>query len=356
MSTCSYCLKIRNLFLPIVLSLILLSGLYGVISITPVTAHATSVSIPNISKLNIVAVALSDLTITKVATPDTAIPGDTITYTIVFSNGGPDVATSVILTDSIPVNVSVASIISSGVAITQTSPGYVWAVQDLALGEGGMITITGQITDSIAITSTINNSVEITTLVDGDSSNNTSDVDVTVTPTGNCYATPDDGTTVYQHSTALAVADAGDGGTVKVAGYCAGVDSEQVLDLNNNITILGAYTHSDWSTAQPGTHVTTLDAVQGGRVVNLGGGITVTLESLTLTGGQITGNGAGINNPSGSTVILSNTIVTTNTATSNGGGIYNTSSGSVMTLINSAVSNNTASSDGGGFIYQIVAP
>lgn len=183
--------------------------------------------------------------------------------------------------------------------------------------------------------------------------NNSSNVNLTVSPVGNCYATPDNGTTVYQNPTALAlrkaIAAAGVNGTVKVAGYCAGVDGGQVLDLNQNITILGAYTTSNWSTAQPGLHVTTLDALQSGRVINVNSAVNVNLENLTLTGGQTTGNGGGISNPSGGTVALSNTIVSSNMALSNGGGIYNTTSSS-MVMTNTTVSSNTA--DNGGGIYN----
>ncbi|MCP4539683.1 MAG: DUF11 domain-containing protein, partial [Chloroflexi bacterium] len=301
----------------------------------------------------------ADVSLSKAVTPTTASPGDIITYTLAFSNSGSYTATGVIITDSVPVSVSVTSIMSDGVAITQTSPGYVWAVQDLAPSEGGVITITGQITDSIYITSTINNSVEITTTsVDSDTNNNTSNVDVTVSPTGNCYATPDNGSTVYQHSTALAVrlavADAAAGGTVKVAGYCAGVNDDagdkEVVGLDKNLTIIGAYTNTDWSTSQPGLYTTTLDAVQGGRVIEIIGGVNVWLESLTLTGGQSGSDGGGIHNSTGAQVVLTNTIVSNNTAlagTGRGGGIYNANGGSIVTLINSTVSSNTADFGGG---------
>ncbi len=304
---------------------------------------------------------LPDLSLVKNVSPATVAAGGTLTYTLTFSNAGNGAASGVVITDYLPISVSVSSVISSGdVVITRTfssQTAEVFETSAVSAGQGGIITITAQITDSIYITSTINNSVEITTTsVDSDTSNNTSNVDVTVSPIGNCYATPDDGATVYRSSTALAVrlavADAAADGTVKVAGYCAGVNDDasakEVVGLDKNLTIIGAFTATDWSTAQPGTYVTTLDAVQGGRVITINGSIKVKLENLTLTGGQISDGGAGIYNPSGGSVILSNTLVSSNTAT-NGGGIYNTTGGR-LDMINSTVSSNTSSVDAGGIM------
>ena len=52
-----------------------------------------------------------------------------------------------IITDIVPVSITNVSVMSSGVAIADTgvNPGYVWAVEDLSPNEGGLITITGQI-------------------------------------------------------------------------------------------------------------------------------------------------------------------------------------------------------------------
>ncbi len=315
--------------------------------------------------------------------------GETITYTLTFTNSGDSTARGVVITDIVPLSVTNTTVASSGVTINPLSAGsisYTWQVQDLGPHEGGVITISGQIEANISLTTTFTNTAEITTTsVDSDTSNNIDKGVVTVVPSGNCYATPDDGNTVYQHNTALAVrqavADASNNGTVKVAGYCAGVNDDtsdkEVVDLNKNLTIRGAYTTSNWSTAQPGVYTTTLDAVQGGRVIKITGWVNVLLENLTLTGGQISSSGGGVYNPDGGRVALSNTIVSSNTATNNGGGIYNTNSGnivmtntivssntayygggianenngSVVTLINTIVSSNTASFSGGG-IYN----
>jgi len=54
-----------------------------------------------------------DLDIVKTVDPAVAIPGQIITYTLTFSNIGPIMATGVIITDVVPVSVTVQSVISS---------------------------------------------------------------------------------------------------------------------------------------------------------------------------------------------------------------------------------------------------
>lgn len=74
-----------------------------------------------------------DLAIIKTVTPTIAAPGQAITYTLAFSNTGTGLATGVVITDIVPVSITVGSVISSGVAIIDTgaSPPYVWNVEDL---------------------------------------------------------------------------------------------------------------------------------------------------------------------------------------------------------------------------------
>ncbi|MGC9396590.1 MAG: hypothetical protein ACP5J4_17230 [Anaerolineae bacterium] len=95
--------------------------------------------------------AVPDLRLTKTVTPTLAEPGDAVTYTLTFSNAGPGTATGVVITDHIPVSVTVGTVISSGVHITDTgatSP-YVWQVADLGANDGGVITLTGTLNDPL---------------------------------------------------------------------------------------------------------------------------------------------------------------------------------------------------------------
>jgi hypothetical protein len=83
----------------------------------------------------------------------------------------------------VPFSVAVTGVFSSVVAITDTgsSPGYVWQVQDLAPGEGGMITITGVLGDALPDGRTFTNTATITTTTtDSEPGNNHSSAGVTV--------------------------------------------------------------------------------------------------------------------------------------------------------------------------------
>jgi len=43
-----------------------------------------------------------------------------LTYTLAFSNSGPGAASGVVITDSVPISVSVSAVVSSGVRITNS--------------------------------------------------------------------------------------------------------------------------------------------------------------------------------------------------------------------------------------------
>ena len=127
------------------------------------------------------------------------------------------------------------------------------------------------------------------------------------------------------------------GDTLFVKGTCTGV-----TDVTKSLTITGQ--------SNGGQKTATLN---GG---NLGGastgvltvepGVTVTLNSLTITNGN-SGSGGGIINDQG-TVILNGSTITGNTGC-DGGGVYNYRG--ALTLNDSTITDNTAC-DGGG-IYNI---
>ncbi len=122
-----------------------------------------------------------DLQIAKAVTPTiNVLPGQIITYTLTFTNAGPDTVSGVIITDIIPISVTNSSVISSGVVITQTASGYVWNVQDLVQNKRGIITITGQISNPLATGMFTNTAIITATSGDSNTTNNSSSVGVTV--------------------------------------------------------------------------------------------------------------------------------------------------------------------------------
>jgi predicted outer membrane repeat protein len=97
--------------------------------------------------------------------------------------------------------------------------------------------------------------------------------------------------------------------------------------------------------------------VQGGadiRIFTIDTGASVTINDLTMTGGDCSGggcstigfNGGGIYN--NGTLTLTRSTLSSNKA-QGGGGIFN---GGTLTLIHSTVSGNSATTDGGGAIYN----
>ena len=88
-----------------------------------------------------------------------------------------------------------------------------------------------------------------------------------------------DGATDFSSVDAQALRDAlaavVPGGTVKVAGTCAGAILEggttQVALVTTTLTLIGGYTPTDWVNSYPLTQPTTLDAVGAGRVLYFSG-------------------------------------------------------------------------------------
>jgi predicted outer membrane repeat protein len=145
-----------------------------------------------------------------------------------------------------------------------------------------------------------------------------------------------------------AVDNAGPDDLLKVAGTCAGVQSHsghtQSVYLGQSVTVQGGYTTTNWlATPDPATHVTTVDAEDGGRVLYVPAGTTATVDGLTLTRGSAD-NGGGIYNAG--TLTLTHSIVHANDATMYGGGMYN--HGTSPTVTDVIFSNNSSSNFGGG--------
>lgn len=140
----------------------------------------------------------------------------------------------------------------------------------------------------------------------------------------------------------------------------------QVVYISKTVTIRGGYTAPGFSDPpDPKANPTTLDAQDEGRVLLIGGNITVTIEGLRIIGGDPAGlggsyswthEGAGMYVMS-ATATISNTEIRGNDAGGNqlescyGGGLYLTNS--CATLIGNTISNNRAGhgSGSGGGLY-----
>jgi hypothetical protein len=82
------------------------------------------------------------------------------------------------------------------------------------------------------------------------------------------------------------------------------------------------------------------------RIFDITGG-DVTLESLTIRNGNVSGTSSGGGIFNSGTLAVTNSSISGNTAGANGGGIANTNGGT-LTVTNSSISGNTTGEDGGG--------
>ncbi len=143
----------------------------------------------NYDSAQFIVLGTADVSIAKTARPvDPVLPGDWITYTLVFSNSGPAAATNVVITETIPNGLINVTYFTSGVDINETgSLPYVWqVVGPLLSGTVGYITIEAQIDPGFSwpAESTLFNTATITTtLLDTQSINNSDSATITVRTT-----------------------------------------------------------------------------------------------------------------------------------------------------------------------------
>lgn len=102
--------------------------------------------------------ATADLTITKTDKPDPATVGQTITYTIVVTNGGPDAATAVEVVDTLPNQVDYVSATTTQGTCDRNGKKVTCAIGTLENGASATLKIKvkpqkdGQLTNSATVT------------------------------------------------------------------------------------------------------------------------------------------------------------------------------------------------------------
>ena len=131
----------------------------------------------------------ADVSITKSVTPTSVMPGQAITYSLRYVNAGSDIASGVIITDRVPDTLIGVSYTSTGTPITSTGNlSFTWLAADLMPGAGGIITLTGIVSPTLAAGAAFTNTAIITlTGTDTDSTNNASSASVIVVQTRSIY-------------------------------------------------------------------------------------------------------------------------------------------------------------------------
>jgi len=174
----------------------------------------------------------------------------------------------------------------------------------------------------------------------------------------------DSGITDYESAGASAVQtavnNANPGDLLKIAGTCAGVQSRNALTqtayISQSLTLRGGYDAYDWTIApDPVSNPTTIDALALGRVIYITGSVDVTLENLTLTGGEVSNMAGGGIYFAGESLTLMTTELQDNRAygTSGyyggyGGGIFALGD---VSILSSTIAYNIADERSGGGLY-----
>jgi uncharacterized repeat protein (TIGR01451 family) len=317
-----------------------------------------------------------NLSLGKAVTPLNALPGERVTFTIAYSNSGFSPASGWI-TDVVPVSVTAPTATWTGPLTSVGGQTFAWNYGPLAVGEGGLITITGVLSGGLFGPQPFTNTVRSYTPGDVLATDDVGDARVYMS---SCFARANDGVSdgVLRYRVQDAIDDAAAGQLVKVAGYCLGQ-----MTVAKPLTVRGGYTLTGWSAYDGALNPATLDAALAGRVAALTSG-TVTIENLALINGRVSSaDGAGVSVSSGVTATLARARVANNIASgfnADGAGVANngtlvisasvvasnilsgSSSGraggifstGVLTLVNSSVLSNShtgGSSDKGGGLF-----
>ncbi|MFN8445322.1 MAG: choice-of-anchor Q domain-containing protein [Caldilineaceae bacterium] len=319
-----------------------------------------------------------DLTLTKSDLPDPVNTGSLLTYTLLITNQGNANAQALTVTDNLPTTLSGVNCAAPGgsCSVSGNSVTVTWS----SLGANQSTTVTVAAIAPL-VGGVITNTATLTTSEDLTSTNNSATVTTTVILTGSCFATANDGATIYgsadsaavRAAIAQAVNETRD--TVRIAGNCAGVvtadGSDQLALITQTLTLIGGYSKTNWNNSYPITQPTTLDALHSGRVISasepitvenlivqngyisegVGGGI-LALSNLDLIGSQIRYNvaaepayfGSGGGAFVGGSANVTGTLFFSNTATGNGGGLA--ANGAIIQA--TTFQANRSLSDGGG--------
>ena len=292
---------------------------------------------------------VSDLVITQFAAPAVGRTEQPLTFTLVYTNLGPEYADAFTITDQLPVTLTNPSVATNRPVTLAGMFPHTFVGGPLAAGASGMITISGIVTP-LVVHERITNTVSISAVSDLTPTNNLATLGVNLLAEDRCWALRD--TTVYSSPTVLAVQDAVDDATpgdlIRVAGYCFGVSSRagvvQSLFISKPLSLQGGYTTTNWITSYPLTQPTTIDAQDAGRVVYITG-TTGNLSNLILLDGQITGDGAGIY--ADDALSLTGVLLISNQATGSGGGLYLAHrNGGTSRIANSVFGRNNATGNG----------
>ena len=120
-------------------------------------------------------VASADLAITKSDSPDPVVPGETLIYTLVYTNYGPSDAANVVVADTLPAEVT---FVAADPPQTSGPNPLTWNLGTVAAGDSGQIVITTTVNSDV--TAPFTNTVVITSDTSDDNPDNNTDEESTL--------------------------------------------------------------------------------------------------------------------------------------------------------------------------------
>jgi uncharacterized repeat protein (TIGR01451 family) len=138
----------------------------------------------------------ADVWVRKTASAASIVAGDTLTYTLQIANDGPATARNVVLTDTLPLSVS---LLRANPAPTSTTNGIlVWNVGTLTANQSRSYTLEVQVDPALRPGSLLNQARITTTTPDRDLTNNESEVQTPLSSSIDLRISKDDGLTEVQ--------------------------------------------------------------------------------------------------------------------------------------------------------------
>ena len=124
----------------------------------------------------------ADLALSLTVNPGMAFPGQSLTYTISYTNDGPQAASGVVIEDPLPGALAATGYSFSGPQATPV-PGthYTWQIASVPAGQAGEIVVTGVLSGALSVGAIITNAAAIHAVTpDGNAANNGSTATTTV--------------------------------------------------------------------------------------------------------------------------------------------------------------------------------
>ncbi len=124
-------------------------------------------------------VSLADVIVEKSASPSPVVAGETLTYTLVVSNAGPSDAQNVVLTDVLPVELTLAGCSATGASCIVAGNSITVEWPALALNAQQRITLTAQVSSEVLAGASITNTAYVTSSTPDPNAGNNVDDEIT---------------------------------------------------------------------------------------------------------------------------------------------------------------------------------